>query len=267
MWILLLPIIIAEILFWLGLIFVAWRAYRAWSEGATGTTAVWLAVLAAPFLFYQAQLALADMRESERAEEVSTFARHPLPRSYPRRLEIEGYITEHERLIYLDTLAIGDIVMFQSRPHRGQRRAEIVKLAPGCRGRGRRLLADWRARRKLGNTKTSAACLISKRTTLPTDTGRDPAIRFLSGHYTTLSLPGTRWSSGNYEARLRTRSGDILLDYWERPYIERPSWPGPWGYVYRGNTDWKDYRSPARIDFFGRAVGLIPREDSKTSRS
>lgn len=266
MWILLVPLIIAEVAFWLFLAFVAWRAFTAWRTGSAAAMGVWLAIIAAPFVLYAVELIRADMREATRAREVANFERHPFPASYPRRLEVEGSLNDAERLIYLDALDIDEIVVFQSRPHKGMRSASIIRLAPGCGGRGRELLAAWHARRKLANARSAnKACLIETRTKIPADTDGTPAIRLLMDRFTTLGLPGTRWSSGNYEARLRTHDGDILLDYWERPYLPRPAGPGPWGYAYQSNTDWKDYRNPARIDFFGRALGLIAPAVSSSS--
>lgn len=259
MWILLIPLIVAEIVFWLFLAYIAWRAFKAFSESRWPALAFWVAVFAVPFVVFFGLHANADIREAQRAREVAAFTRHAFPKDYPRRLEIHGYVTTQELIIFLDTLDIDEIAMFQSRAHRGVARAQVFKLAAHCRGRGRQDLAVLTAKgRRASTSKADNVCLEERRDEFDDDRRQIPAVMFLLGNATTLKLPGTTWSSGNYEARLRADGKDVLLDYWERPYITRPATPSPWGYAFPANTDWKAYRQPGRAAFFARATGVMP---------
>jgi hypothetical protein len=157
-------------------------------------------------------------------------------------------------------LNIDEIQSFGRKSRRNLLYGRSIRLASRCRGVGRRFLNTWQNRRKLERVpKEQQSCLIEERIKVPADRADVPAIVFRMSNATTLKLPSnTVWSGGNYEARLRTGTENILLDYWERPYIPRPSTPGPWGYAFKANTDWKKYRSPNRMNFFGSAVGLLP---------
>lgn len=260
MWILLIPLIVAEVAFWLVLLFAAWRAFAALRQNRLPAMALWLAVISVPFLVFFALRSQAEAREAQRLHEVASFGRQPIPKDHPRLLEIHGYVTDSEVLLFLDALDLDEVVMLQSRPHRASQRSQHFTLAAGCRGRGREHLANLIAKGRLANAgKTDKQCLQQRQGTIAEDRRDIAAIQFLLGPASTLKLPGnTSWHSGNYEARLRTPAGDSLLDYWERPYIPRPGGPSPWSYAYPANTDWKSYRTPGRVKFFATAVGLLP---------
>lgn len=259
MWILLIPLILAEIVFWLFLAYVAWGAFKAFNGSRWPALAFWLAIFAVPFVVFFGQRAIADIREAQRAREVAAFTRQVFPKDHPRLLEINGYVTTQELIIFLDTLDIDEIAMFQSRAHRGVAKAQVFKLVAHCRGRGHQYLSALATKGRLAHaSKADNACLDERRDEFDDDRRQIPAIMFLLGTATTLKLPGTSWSSGNYEARLRADGMDVLLDYWERPYLTRPATPSPWGYAYPANTDWKAYRAPGRATFFARATGLMP---------
>jgi hypothetical protein len=264
MWLLLLPLIIAEIAFWLFLLYGVWRFYRTWTESRPAVGALWLVVLALPFAVFWAGRSSADAREVLRASDVASLVRQSMPETYPRLLEIHGFVTTQELLLFLDALAIDEIVMFQSRQRRGVQNGQQFTLAEDCRGRGREHLMRLA---ETGHLKNAAAgedrCLKERKVTLDADRRTLPAILFLIGDMTTLKLPGNGWSAGNYEARMRTADADTLLDYWERPYIPRPAGPSPWGHAFPANTDWKTYRNPGRALFFATAAGLIPRRGAR----
>ena len=266
MWILLIPLIVAEVAFWLFLLFAAWRAFKALRESRLPAMACWLAVIAMPFVVYVTLRTQAEVREAARAREVASLPREQFPADHPRLLEIHGFVTDAELLMFLDALDLDEIVMLQSRPHRGIQRSQHFTLAAGCRGRGREHLANLIAKGRLADAnKADKQCLQQRQGTVDADRRDIAAIRFLLGTATTLRIPGNSWSAGNYEARLHTPGQDMLLDYWERPYITRPGGPSPWSYAYPANTDWKSYRSPGRAKFFARAVGLLPPMTPKTA--
>lgn len=260
MWLMLLPLIIAEAAFWLFLTFAAWRAFKAISAGSLSAMTFWLAIIALPFVVQFVLRHNADVREEQRAAEVAGFARTDLASPYPRVLEIHGYVTTAELMIFLDTLDIDEIVMFQSRAFQGTYRAQHFTLAEHCRGRGReqlQVIAGNGRLRSVRNAKDS--CLHEHQSSVDANRHATPALVFLIGGATTLKMPGAIWAGGHYEARVRTSDQDLLLDYWERPFITRPAGPSPWWYAFPGNSDWKRYRNPGRVKFFAAAVGLLPR--------
>lgn len=243
------------------------RAWKVYPVGGLRAAAGWLALAVTPFAWYAWDVASANVTEANRAREVAGFERHPFPADPPRTLEVHGFITDRERLIYLDTLPIDRIHQFQSRPFKGEyRNVETYAIDPSCRGRYAAVLEQLgRKRRDRHGNTNDGNCLIVSRGPLSADRDSEPAIVFLIGSNTTLKLPGTLWSGGNYEARIRTGGESRLLDYWERPYIPRASNPlvlfGPARAWIGANTDWRKYRMN-RLDFFARAVGLLPQRSS-----
>lgn len=261
-----LPIIMLSIGFWSLIGFAVWRARKAYLQGSRGPMMFWLAIVLAPFIVFYGQRTLADFREADRAREVSAFERHPMPDSMPKVLEVSGTLTDRELLIYLDALNLDEAVLIQNRPRDGKVHALTYTLVPGCEGRGLDYLEEFKRRGRLGYaTDEDKACLTLKSGKIDAERYHIPAIVFLTDKSTTLRLPGTGYSGGNYEARVRMDGGTtFLLDYWERPYIRRPSLPllvSLNGFVLQGNTDWRDYKKPNRIAFLGGAVGLLPKED------
>lgn len=267
MWLMALPLIIVEVAFWLFFAFAVWRAFKAIGVGSIPAMVFWLVVIALPFVAQFVLRHKADVREEQRAAEVAGFARADFPSPYPRLLEIHGYVTTRELMIFLDALDIDEIVMFQSRVHQGQLRAQHFTLTEHCRGRGRELLQELAGKgglRSASHAKDS--CLHEQQSRVDGNRQEIPAVLFLIDGATTLKLPGGIWSGGNYEARVRTREQDLLLDYWERPFITRPAGPSPWWYVFSANSDWKRYRNPGRAKFFAGAVGLLPRTSVRSSK-
>jgi hypothetical protein len=258
MWILLVPLIVAEVLFWVGLLYLGWCAFNAARRQNWSKTVLLLALMSAPFVFYFGQHIAADAKEQARIEEVAGFERVAMPADYPRQLDIHGFVTEFELLIYLDVLNIDQVAMFQSRSHRGKLRGQFITLVPECKGIGASHLETWKRKGRFGSaSKQDKACLVSHWSSVDPDRSDIAALVFMRGSHTTLRQPGTNWADGSFEARLRTAAGDRLIDYWERPYITRPAEPGPWGYAYPANTDWKKYRAPKRLDFFLKAVDVL----------
>ena len=259
MWILLIPLFVAMAIFWAFMAYVAWAAFVTLRRGHYVQLIVWLAILAAPFLYYSSQVAEAEYIEANRTREVANFERNSMPSHYPRLLEVYGHLTTFELIVYLDQLEIDEIAIFSR--HSGQRtaRGRFVGLNPECRGRGAELLAHWKRRARFSYaSKEDKACLRARYETVSADRSSIPAILFLTDSATTLKLPGTGYSGGNFEARIRTGTDDYLLDYWERPFIKRPAGIGPWGYAFKANTNWRNYRTPGRFNFLARALGLLP---------
>ena len=254
MWILLIPLIVAEILFWAILAWFAWRAIKALRIGNWMGASVWASLLLVPFAFYFYKHFEADRKEAARATEIAALSRAPPPQSRPDLLEVHGNLTEFELLIMLGALNFDEVAVLQ-RPHRGEVHGRFVRLAPGCRKRGVDHLETWNRRGRFGApSKEDKACLIGEWKTVSDDRGALDAVEYRHGTQATLLPPGNNWSGGAYEVRLRTDAGSRLVAYWERPYITRPSWLGPWGYAYPGNSDAKKYRQPKRLDFILAAL-------------
>ena len=91
MWILLVPLIVAEVVFWGGLLFFSWRAFTAIRGGNWLHAGFWLVLIAAPFILYFAQHLSADAEEEARVAEVAAFERVPMPAHYPRQLDVHGF--------------------------------------------------------------------------------------------------------------------------------------------------------------------------------
>lgn len=255
MWILLIPLIIAEIVFWIALAYFARRAFRAFKAGNRIEIAVWVGLILIPFGFYYYKHIEADLREAERAEEVAAFSHAAPAQPYPKFLEVYGHLTEFELLIILGELKFDEVAVLQ-RPRRGGIYGKFVTLAPGCEKLASEHLKTWKKRgRSKAPTRKDKDCLIGEWKTISDDRTGIAAVEYRHGTQSTLQLPGNSWNNGTYEVRVRTAEGSQLIDYWERPYITRPSWPGPWGYAYPSNTDSKKYKKPKRLDFFLKAIG------------
>ncbi|MEO1207022.1 MAG: hypothetical protein AAFV45_11890 [Pseudomonadota bacterium] len=266
MWIVLIPLVVVTAAFWLLMAFAAWRSIQSLRHQRWVSLAIFLTIIAFPMGLYFERHATADQIEADRANAVAAFVRHPMPASYPSLLEIRGAATTNELIVYLATLAIDEIHIVQSNPRAGQQYVVTYSLAADCLAQGAHLLEELKTRGRLRYaTPSQKKCLIQD--TGYVDANRDhiPAIEFMAGTQTTLRQPGAGWYGGSFEARIRTANGSLLLDYWERPFIERPSSPGPWGYAFPANTDWKDYRTPNRLKFFAGAVGLLARNSHRTT--
>lgn len=247
-------------------VFAVLQGIAAWRRGAYAFAVMLFAIASSPVAYYFVEHARADWREDARAREVAGLARVPLPAEYPSTLEVHGYLSDRELLIYLDTLAIDRVYQFQSRPIRGQLTAEIITLKSECRHLGAAELQALQSKsRSNSRHRRFGDCLNLQREEVDADRSHIPAIVFLIDGRTTLRMKqSSNWSAGNYEARLRTADRDVLLDYWERPYIERPAFPWlltPYGFLHKSNTDWRKYRMN-RTEFFTSAMGLAPRKQS-----
>lgn len=261
-----LPFILLSIAVWAFVIFALFRARKAWRTKAHAALIFWCAIVLAPFMLFYGQRALADIKEADRAREVAAFERHSMPTAYPRLLEVYGHLTTHELLIYLDTLKIDQIMTTRNRARKDEKYAQVYTLNPNCRGRGQHYLAEWERRGRFRSpTKEDKDCLNHSTAHIEGDRASIPAIEFLVGKESTKQIPGNTYSPGAYEVRIRSGGGEsIMLDYWERPYIQRPMIPlifSPTGFLIQGNTDSRDYKQPKRLDFFGGAVGVIKKSE------
>lgn len=254
MWILLIPLIIAEILFWIFVAYFAWKTFKAIRNGNRVGMILWGVLLAVPFIFYYYKHFEADLKEAERAEQVAAFERVDISAQRPKLVEVYGHLTEFETLVMLGPLGFDEVVVFQ-RPHRGEIYGQFIRLAPGCERLGAEKLALWKKRGRFkAPTKEDKACLIGEWKTVSDDRANIDAVEYRHGTQATLLLPGNNWYGGAYEVRLRNDETSRLVRYWERPFITRPLWPGPWGYAYPSNTDRKKYKEPKRLDFFLAAL-------------
>lgn len=257
MWILLLPVIVAEIMFWGGLTYCAWRAFKAFRHGNWALVAAFSGLISLLFIVYFHMHNRADMREAARATEISALARSGQPQTYPSLLEVYGYATEFELLIFLDALRFDDVIVFQHPRRSGEIYGRFVKLNLDCKGLGVAHLETWKKRGRFGATKKKDKnCLVAEWKTVSSDRATIPALEYRHGTQSTLLPPGNNWASGAYEVRLRAPDGNKLVAYWERPFITRPAEPGPWGYAFPSNTDWNKYKQPKRLDFLLQALRL-----------
>lgn len=249
MWILLLPLILAEAIFWLGMLFFAIRAFKAIRIGNLVGAALWVTLLMVPVIFYQYKHYEADQKEAARVEVLASLPKISLAANHPRLLEVHGVQTEFELLIILSTLNIDEVIQFQ-RPHKGRLYGQFITLVPGCENIGKKHLETWKNRGRFSSpTKRDKECLIGEWKTVSADRIDIPAIEYRMGPQSALKQKGTGWGDGNYEVWLRTAEGPKLVKHWERPYVTRPSWLGPWGYAFPANTDSKKYKRPKRLDF------------------
>lgn len=254
MWILLIPLIIAEIVFWIALAYFALRAFKSFKSRNWAGTVFWMSLLLIPFGFYYYKHFEADIEETKRAEEVAAFSRSTVLQTHPKLLEVHGHLTEFELLIILGELGFDEVAVLQ-KPNRGEIYGQFIKLAPGCEKLGTEHLKTWQKRGRFGApTKKDKGCLIGTWKHVSDDRTNISAVEYHHGNQTTLQKLGNSWYDGTYEVRVRTADGSQLVDYWERPYITRPSWPGPWGYAYPSNSDSKKYKQPKRLDFFLKAM-------------
>lgn len=254
MWILLIPLIIVEVVFWLALAFFAWRAFNAYKRKNWFGIAFWVGLISIPFAFYNYKHFEADQKEAARAAEIAGLSQTNLERPYPKLLEIYGQATEHELVIFLTVLKFDEVAVLQ-RPRQNQIYGQFVTLVPGCEGHGDELLEKWKKRGRFSApTKQTKDCLVSEWKKVSANRSAIPAIEYRHGTDSTLVPSGTNWGDGAYELRKRTPDGYHLIDYWERPYITRPSWYGPWGYAYPANVDFKKYRQPKRLDFILKSL-------------
>ncbi|MEQ8823754.1 MAG: hypothetical protein RIC14_05200 [Filomicrobium sp.] len=262
MYILLLPVILLNLVIWAFFLFALYRLYRTWMDDRKGAMGVWLAIVAAPFIAFVVERAMADRKEEARLAEVAAFERTSIPKTYPRTLEVHGFMNDQSQLMFLANMDIDRIYQFQSRAHRGTLNAEIITLDPACQTLGRQLLERVKSKRRIKRLPRAqlSSCLKLERRKIASERENIPAIVFLSGKRTTLKMDGNvSWATGNYEARLRTPQRDVLLDYAERPYIPRPEYPllfGLNGLMKTGNTDRLKYRIDRTL-FYLRAVGLL----------
>jgi len=245
--------------FFLFVLFAAWRSFSAWRKKKLLSALVWSMIAIGPFVFYFIVYTAALNIENNRAELVANLDRASMPVQYPKLLEIHGFMQADEIILFLDMLKINRVLLFQSRPRNGELHGEQFKLVSECRGVGSKYLNLLRKGRRIKSTSSEQKyCLNKEKVSVSADRSSIPAIVFLKDHATTLRLPGnTAYAGGNFEARLRTVQKDILLDYWERPYLKKPSGPSSLGYLFPESTDWRKYRSPGRTRFFASAVGLL----------
>ncbi len=213
MWILLIPLIVAEILFWIALAYFAWRALSSFKAGNSMSAAIWMVLLLIPFGFYHYKHHEADKKEAKRAEEVAALARSSPLQAYPKFLEVYGHLTEFELLVILGEMGFNEVAIFQ-RPRRGKIYGRFVTLAPGCKTLSAEHLKTWKKRGRFGApTKKDKECLIGEWKTVSDDRAGIAAVEYRHGNQATLLMPGNSWYGGTYEVRIRTAQGSQLLDY------------------------------------------------------
>ena len=205
------------------------------------------------FLFFYKQIE-ADVKEAARANTIAALPRAAVSQTYPKLLEVYGHATEFELLIFLNVLKFDEVAVLQ-RPRHGEIYGRFVTLVPGCEKLGIKHLETWKKRGRFGApTQSDKDCLISVWKTVPDKRTAIPAVEYRHGTQSTLVPPGNNWASEAYELRVRTTVGAQLIDYWERPFITRRAWPGPWGYAFPSNTDREKYKQPKRLDFILKAI-------------
>lgn len=181
-----------------------------------------LAVAAAPFAIQALAIAGQDSRLADRAAQVRGFERTPLTAGYPRVLEtqMEWVPPRILPMGWFDEVHIVGEALF---PHDDPGRREIYRWSdtPECRAiaEATRTAARYRA----PPSDERKACV-----TLGTVEGAaaPDAVILLRDHQTTLRRRGgIHHMGGALELRLRRDGRDVLVDYWEAPYVQRPRSP------------------------------------------
>lgn len=234
--------------------YLAWRAFKCFRVRRWVPLTFLVALTSAPFVFYAIMHMRADAREEARNTQIAALERSPIPKNLPATLEVHGHLTEKEILIYLDVFKFKEVAVLQ-RPTGGEIYGQFITLVGDCEGLGVKHLAEWRKRGRFSApTKQDKACLDGEWKHVPEMRDSIEAIEYRHGTQATLVPEGSNWADGAYEIRLRANGTNKLIKYWERPYVTRPSEPGPWGYAFPANTNSKSYKKPKRLDFLVTAL-------------
>lgn len=156
-----------------------------------------------------------------RAAEVAAFPREPLGGDYPPILEVHGTLPEKIIRQLLRDGVFDEVHIYEQYRRRPDRRVVHSFIpAPDCRefghGHEERPEEDARHRQRL------MACFpaLDERH-VPVEAAPD-AILYLIDRETTLGRPQGHYR-GRLEVRVRRNGDDMLVDYWEAPYVARRS--------------------------------------------
>lgn len=215
------------------------------------------ALAAAPFVLQAMAITRQDTRLSDRAAQVRGFERTPLTADYPRVLEtqMEWVPPRILPMGWFDEVhVVGEGLFPHDRP--GRREVYRWRDTPDCRA-----IADatrTAARFRAPPSYERKACV-----TLETveDAPTPDAVILLRDNQTTLRRHGgIHHLGGTLELRLRRDGREVLVDYWEAPYVKRPRSPALGQTALDARSEPPQERSPADFlrDNLPGAVGTAP---------
>ncbi len=183
-------------------------------------------VAALPFLGFAWSSVGADLEYSSRIEEIAEMRRHPLPQDYPRTAVVLGGSVPRALFSYL---LLGEL-------------DEIRSDAWGPRGVSYKLVSDVRECRDLAyaslqrtvrrnpgysdNFQAMRACMTERDMEVSEDTLPADALMIRrDGDARNKPANSTIWSGGIVEIAIRQGGEERLIDYAERPLIEKSRSP------------------------------------------
>lgn len=226
---------VATVIGWIA--FALIRSRKDLKQGAVRPALMWAGLATLPFVLFGLAHAGIAIQGRIRADRLAALTRTPLGPDRPRVLEVFGWITDAEIGALLGSGLVDEVYRIQDRGfERETVDAEIMTFqrTPACQTDARTLLADQvRGHRDSTLWRRVEDCVSTSRQTLTAASRAPASIVLLMGHATTLKKGHTLKMGGNLELRVRQAGQDLLVDYWEDAYVEKPVSPfllGPGGF-------------------------------------
>jgi hypothetical protein len=185
--------------------------------------AVCFGLAGAPYLMHWGIVARQNEALASRAAEVAGFTRTPLTSDYPRVLEVQaqGVASLVMPWGWFDEVHVTG-TPFSTEDDLQERLIHRWIDSPQCAAMAE-AIRTARRHFELPDNQTRDACISEVRGRVE---DRPDAVILLEDHHTSLRRPrGTHHMNGARELRVRRRGRDVLVDYWETPYVERPRSP------------------------------------------
>lgn len=177
---------------------------------------------AAPFLTHRGAVARQDDALELRAAEVAGFERTPLTADYPRVLEVQMRWPPARVLPmgWFDEVHLTGEAMW---PNDGAGERVIYRWidSPQCAETAEATRAAANPLRT-PDTRLRKACMSETRVRLE-GTPPDAVILLKDGQTTLRRQGGIHHMGGTLELRVRRDGRELLVDYWEAPYVKRPT--------------------------------------------